>query len=43
MAPMRRRCAATSERGVSLATTLDGMVVGTVLLDPVAGAPCSPR
>ena len=25
-------------RGVSLATTLDGMVVGTVLLDPVAGA-----
>jgi hypothetical protein len=26
------------KRGVSLATTLDGMVVGTVLLDPVAGA-----
>ncbi len=25
-------------RGVSLATTLDGMVVGSVLLDPVAGA-----
>jgi hypothetical protein len=25
-------------RGVSLATTLDGMVAGTVLLDPVAGA-----
>ena len=26
------------KRGVSLATTLDGMVAGTVLLDPVAGA-----
>src|SRR5688572_5156977 len=26
------------KRGVSLATTLDGMVVGSVLLDPVAGA-----
>jgi hypothetical protein len=26
------------QRGVSLATTLDGMVAGTVLLDPVAGA-----
>ena len=26
------------KRGVSLATTLDGMVAGTLLLDPVAGA-----
>jgi hypothetical protein len=26
------------KRGVSLATTLDGMVVGSLLLDPVAGA-----